>query len=206
MPRNPQQSAEMRAESRGKLIAAARRLFAERGYFNTPVADITAAAEMSAGNLYWHFADKEDLLKAVLAEGFAELERATAEIAAAPGPPAAKIDYMVDRFRELYSHQGDFQTILLALMGHGGTAYLRTLGFDMPGIGARLHVNLGRVFAEARAGKVVADVEPNILVMAVYGLYNGLMVTYGGGWEAIPPETLRAMIRRLCGVKEKKRR
>lgn len=205
MPRNPQQSAEMRAESRGKLIAAARRLFAERGYFNTPVADITAAAEMSAGNLYWHFADKEDLLKAVLAEGFAELERATAEIAAAPGPPAAKIDYMAERFYELYSRQRDFQTILLALMGHGGAPYLKALGFDMPAIGARLHANLGRVFAEARAAKAIADVEPNILVMAVYGLYNGLMVTYGGGWETIPPETLRAMVRRLCGVKEKRR-
>ncbi len=208
MPRSPTLSAEMRAESRGRLIDASRRLFAERGYFNTSVTDITVEAGMSPGNLYWHFSSKEDLLKAVLAEGFERLEATTAEIAAFPGPPLAKIDYMVERFDDLYRHQGDFTTILLMLMGHGGPAYLKELGFDMARIGARLHANLGALFAEARARKIVADVDPNTLVMAVFAFFNGLMVTYRDEWGLIPPDVLRATVRRLCGVcavKEKRK-
>lgn len=51
------------------LEDAARKLFAERGFHGTTLADITAAAGKSPGSFYRYFADKEDLL-AVLAESF----------------------------------------------------------------------------------------------------------------------------------------
>ena len=49
-------------ETRDRLLRAAADVFAERGYDGTRVADIAAAAGVSNGALYAHFASKADLL------------------------------------------------------------------------------------------------------------------------------------------------
>jgi AcrR family transcriptional regulator len=50
------------ADTRERLLQAAADVFAERGYEGTRVADIAAAAGVSNGALYAHFASKADLL------------------------------------------------------------------------------------------------------------------------------------------------
>src|SRR2546423_14535903 len=50
------------AETREGLLRGAADVFAERGYDGTRVADIAAAAGVSNGALYAHFASKADLL------------------------------------------------------------------------------------------------------------------------------------------------
>jgi AcrR family transcriptional regulator len=49
-------------ETRARLLRAAAEVFAERGYDGTRVADIAAAAGVSNGAMYAHFASKADLL------------------------------------------------------------------------------------------------------------------------------------------------
>jgi AcrR family transcriptional regulator len=56
-------------QTREAIERAARKLFAERGFHGTTLADITSAAGRSPASFYRYYADKEDLL-AVLAESF----------------------------------------------------------------------------------------------------------------------------------------
>src|ERR1700752_3001498 len=56
-------------QTREAIEQAARKLFAERGFHGTTLADITSAAGKSSAVFYRYFADKEDLL-AALAESF----------------------------------------------------------------------------------------------------------------------------------------
>src|SRR3954452_5585753 len=55
-------------EAREELLAAALRVFADRGYKEAGVEEIARAAGYSKGALYWHFSGKEDLLLALLEE------------------------------------------------------------------------------------------------------------------------------------------
>lgn len=64
---------ERNAETRRRLLAAARETFAESGYANAAVADIVKRAGRAHGSFYLHFGNKEDVLKALLEEAMAEL-------------------------------------------------------------------------------------------------------------------------------------
>ena len=52
--------------TRKALLEAAHSLFVNKGYADTSTPEIVAAAQMTRGALYHHFADKRDLFRAVL--------------------------------------------------------------------------------------------------------------------------------------------
>ncbi|MGP4043746.1 TetR/AcrR family transcriptional regulator [Streptomyces sp. 2A115] len=64
MPRNRQQIP--REERTGDLLAAATELFLAKGYDKTTMADISAAAGVARGNVYWYFDSKDDIFAAVM--------------------------------------------------------------------------------------------------------------------------------------------
>ncbi len=59
--------AESAAQTRGRLLAAAGKLYYERGYAATSLADIAEEAGVTKGAVYAHFESKEELVTAVLA-------------------------------------------------------------------------------------------------------------------------------------------
>jgi len=64
---NPTQNSET-ANTEERILKEAMRLFLERGYHGTSIDDITRAAGLTKGALYWHFESKEDLLKRIIKE------------------------------------------------------------------------------------------------------------------------------------------
>lgn len=65
--------AEMMAETRAKLIKAAREAFAAKGYATASMDDLTAEAGLTRGALYHNFGDKKGLLQAVIDQIDAEM-------------------------------------------------------------------------------------------------------------------------------------
>lgn len=73
---------EMMEENRAKLIAAARKAFAEKGYSNASMDELTAEVGLTRGALYHNFGDKRGLLAAVVHQVDAEMASRAQKIAA----------------------------------------------------------------------------------------------------------------------------
>lgn len=78
-------------QTRQAIEDAARKLFAQRGFHGTTLADITSAAGKSPAAFYRYFADKEDLL-AALAENFLH---ELGNLPSLPGANSASGDFFV---------------------------------------------------------------------------------------------------------------
>jgi len=85
-------SDEDKEQRRRDLLAAAKRLFAERGFNATTIADVARAAGVSYGVVYWYFESKDDLFHALMSEEEAALRE---RITGALDNRAAKTDLRV---------------------------------------------------------------------------------------------------------------
>lgn len=96
----PRQTAEQRDDSqrRHELLAAAARLFRDKGFDATSTRDIAAAVGMHSGSPFYHFKSKDALLFAVMAAGMhTALARQTQALQAA----AAASEHSPQRLRRL---------------------------------------------------------------------------------------------------------
>jgi AcrR family transcriptional regulator len=64
----PGRRARTKARNRAEILAAARRVFAERGYGAATVRDIVRATTLSVGTFYEYFRDKDEAFRAVAHE------------------------------------------------------------------------------------------------------------------------------------------
>ncbi|WP_455271841.1 TetR/AcrR family transcriptional regulator [Rhizobium herbae] len=76
---------EMMEENRVKLIAAARRAFAEKGYSAASMDELTAEVGLTRGALYHNFGDKRGLLAAVVDQIDSEMAARAQQIGAGAG-------------------------------------------------------------------------------------------------------------------------
>jgi AcrR family transcriptional regulator len=55
------------------MLVAARKVFAERGYHEASIAEITATADVGVGTFYLHFRDKDEIFNTLIEEGLKEI-------------------------------------------------------------------------------------------------------------------------------------
>jgi TetR/AcrR family transcriptional regulator, transcriptional repressor for nem operon len=73
-------------DKRRRLTAAAARVLHEQGVERTTIADIAAAAEVPAGNVYYYFKTKDELVQAALTEQTSHLSELTTRLDQLPDP------------------------------------------------------------------------------------------------------------------------
>jgi AcrR family transcriptional regulator len=101
-----------RRRNRDALLRAARRLMAERGFAKTTIADITQGADLGFGTFYLYFKSKEEILSAVLEEGFGSMLQRVQDPTADGLPPWDALRFVVEQFVGAARENADLFVIL----------------------------------------------------------------------------------------------
>jgi AcrR family transcriptional regulator len=158
-------------ESKEAILAAARQLFAKRGYRGTSLASIAEAAGLSQPGLLHHYPSKDALLLAVLASRDSEGSRI-----ATPQPEAPSIG-IIDGLAALVKHNESEQEVVALfsmLLGEAVAADHPAHGYFVRRY-ERLRADVTRLLREAQAAHALApgadpDALGNVLIAVLDGL------------------------------------
>jgi AcrR family transcriptional regulator len=177
--------------TRRAVLAAARSSFGRKGYAQTSVDEIAAAARVTKGAVYHHFADKEALFRAVHAEVEAE---AQARAGAARDPKESPIDQIVAVVDAYLDVALDEEIRRITLID--GPALLG-LEPDGPADQQAGHEEVRLFIATAIARGQIVDLDPDLLAHLIGGLalQGGLLIARAGD-----PDATRATLGRALEV------
>jgi AcrR family transcriptional regulator len=99
------------------ILAAAKRLFAARGFHGTSVSDLAGEVELPVGSIYTYFENKEAIVATVIDEGWEAFFATLAEAVSGPGKPEERLALIVYRFLPELFADVDLISIILAEAG-----------------------------------------------------------------------------------------
>src|SRR5271165_1996168 len=95
--------------ARRQILAAALEVFSQQGYAGTTLDDITSAADLSKGAIYWYFTSKADLFATLLGERASIFSRLLEDAAAEVDTPLRALERMWLRWMEALEADRDYQ-------------------------------------------------------------------------------------------------
>ena len=99
---------------RAEIVRLAARLFREQGFDGTTVRDIAAAVGMRSGSPFYHFANKEEILFAVMEEGLRQgLARSEEALARHTGARERFVALLRAHFGTILEDGSDFVPVML---------------------------------------------------------------------------------------------
>jgi AcrR family transcriptional regulator len=108
MPRNRDEN------KRRAILQASKLLFAQKGFYGTAISDIVRETGMTVGTIYTYFASKDEIVRAIVDEGWNELySRLERDLGEVDGPEA-KLRLLIERFLPVVVAEVDLISILLS--------------------------------------------------------------------------------------------
>lgn len=182
-------TAEQAAHTRARLLDAALEVFARRGYAAATLGEIGAAAHLTRGAVYHHFADKLDLYESAVAERWAQIGDSLRTELMAPGDPADRLRAFLVRFLTAVDSEPAMQELLVVTMGPVGPELSDDgAGFDLKqkAMGELLD-QIATICRDARDSDALrAGVVPEVAARVVLAHLAGAVVLQGVGIRVVP--------------------
>jgi AcrR family transcriptional regulator len=159
-------------DRRLQLMEHAAKLFAERGYHPTSVADIVESLGVGKGVFYWYFSSKEELLAEILRESHQALRRRQQQAIGDEPNPVVRIELGIRASIEWFlEHRKSFTLFQFAASDERFAPVLRR-NHDVAIADTVRHIK------EAIVDGLIADQNPEVLAEAMVGAINQLTQTY----------------------------
>lgn len=168
------------AARRMQILAAAARVFAEKGFHRATTKEIAAAADVSEGTIYNYFGGKREILSAIVNETETPMVAALLEMGEL-GDREAMVE-MIEKGLSITEAQLPFNRTLFS------EAWVDD-GILEESIAARIrqiHQLLTKYIAERIAAGVFRPVDPALVAQLVLGMFGGLIVPAIRGMAPLP--------------------
>ena len=175
--------ARSRVQTRQRLLAAATRLFAERGLHGVTSHEIARAAGVAAGTFYLHFRDKTDVYRHIVFHAMEELQ---ARVQLAIGATSANVlgqRARAEAIVEFAEQNRDLVRIIFSTDAEAASVEADALARMSEGLETRLR-------RDRDEGSFPADLDPAVCARAHVGMTAHLI----DWWTQDPSRASRATI------------
>jgi len=152
-------------DTRTAIFAAAATSFSSRGFDGVAVDDIAEAAQVNKAMIYYHFADKLALYRAVVSDMLATLGETGTAIADSDQSPQAKLDQFIANFMTNAEARPWFPTMMLREISEGAPH----LDLETFGLMRNVFMAFGRILGEGAAAGIFRPVHPVLAYTSILG-------------------------------------
>jgi len=164
-----------RQDKRARILEAAVRVFADRGFFSATVAEIARAAGVADGTIYLYFKGKDDLLLQLFEEKMAELTASAQQALSEETDAPARLKRFIVHHFQAVEKNPELAAVLIVEVRQSAQA-LR------PAEKARLTAYLDLIAEVVRGGQdrgeLAASISPSVVKRAIFGALDELAL----GW------------------------
>jgi AcrR family transcriptional regulator len=159
-------------ERRDQLLACAARLFAEKGYHPTSVADIVDALGVGKGVFYWYFASKEELLTELLKSANHELRKRQQQAIGDEADPVRRIELGIRASLSWFHDHREYFSII---------QFAATDEKFAPVLARNREISIADTIRHLKDGIVegrIVDEDPEMLAHGIHGVVSELTRHY----------------------------
>ena len=162
-------------DKREAILRAAISVFANKGFFNSKVADVAKAAGVADGTVYLYFKNKDDILHSIfdraMEEFIAEGRRELAELDA----PEDKLRRIAELHLERLSADRDM-AIVFQVELRGSIKFMQE--FSSAGFAEYLDIIRSTIEAGQKAGIFRNDLKPIVCAKILYGALDEMVTNW----------------------------
>jgi AcrR family transcriptional regulator len=173
-------------ETPNRILNQAMRIFLEKGYHGTSIDDITQAAGLTKGALYWHFKSKEDLLKKLIRKYEKSfLDKLIHAVTEVKGGASDKFEKYV-RFNSAFAYYNrelcvSFTTLAAELVGahHGIEPEIRR-------VYKKYQNFLSKLILQGKKEKIFRkEIDADLAALIVIAFHDGILLQWSMNREKI---------------------
>jgi AcrR family transcriptional regulator len=158
------------------IIKAAERVFARKGFHETPIADVAKEAHVSEATIYEYFLSKEDLLFSIPAEAIRKYRDKNLEMLPYIKGAADKLRAIIKRHLSLYADNSDYANVVMLIL-KGNRNFVKTEAYKIVQSAARITT---QVLEEGiRTGEFRSDLQPHLARAMIWGTIEHLVIRKG---------------------------
>lgn len=165
-PRTEETNQRIREEQRERILKAARTVFAHKGFTDTKMTDIAAAAGVSYGLAYHYFKDKEEIFTRLVEEALNSSQALMQRAREQPGTPWERLHWMTSQMLEGAQRQPEaFMVVMQAFTNDAVPHEARELAWRSSEVSLEM---IKQLIVEGQAAGQVATGDPEHLT-SVFG-------------------------------------
>ena len=175
-------------DKRARILHAAVRVFAKKGFYATRVSEVAKAAGVADGTIYLYFRSKDELLVSLFEDRVTRLLTYLQDELPKLGTSAEKLRRVIELQLGLLEGERDLAEVITIIIRQS-TKLLKE--FAAPKFLAYLDV-IAKVVADGQvSGEFRKDVSPHLVARATFGALDGIALTWALG-KAEPGGLVRA--------------
>lgn len=165
-------------DKRERILRAAVKVFAKKGFYATRVSEIASAAGVADGTIYLYFENKDDVLISIFTDRITRLNVALREALAGETTFEARLRRLIELQLGLLEGQRELAEVVTVNLRQSSKLLKQ---YAAPLFTEYLDVIAG-VIKEGQAARVVrADLNPRVAARAIWGALDALALTWAIG-------------------------